>query len=81
MSRTEDQHEWHEIVGVVGPFGIHPTNPSLSAGAYHPIAAGSIDPMNFAVEVEGDPADFVSTFREAVYAADPEATPGNPDAA
>jgi predicted permease len=65
---------WFQIVGVVGPFGMNPINPTEDAGFYEPLAPGSCNPVRYLVEVAGDPAALAPHLREIVAAADPEAT-------
>lgn len=68
----DDGWDWYEIVGVVGPFGVNPMNPSRDAGVYHPVAVGEHNPVLFLVET-ADPAGFVPRFRELVRSVDEEA--------
>jgi hypothetical protein len=65
---------WFEIVGVVGPFGMNPSNPSRDAGFYLVAPAGELKPTRYLVEVAGEPAAFLPRFREIVASVDPEAT-------
>ena len=48
-------YEWFEIVGVVGPFGTNPINPTRDAGVYHPLAAGEANPVRYLIETSADP--------------------------
>ncbi len=66
--------EWFEVVGVVGPFGMNPMNPTRDAGYYVPLPPGQVGSVRYAVEVAGDPGSFVSRFREIVEEVDVEAT-------
>jgi predicted permease len=65
---------WFVIVGVVGPFGMNPLNPSRDAGFYRVAPAAELSPIRFLVEVAGEPAAFAPRFREIVASVDPEAT-------
>jgi putative ABC transport system permease protein len=70
----EGQPAWFQVVGVVGPFGSNPMNPTEDAGFYQPIAPGESNPARYLVEVDGDPVTFAPRLREIVAAVDPEAT-------
>jgi hypothetical protein len=72
--RLERGSAWFEIIGVVGPFGMNPENPTKDAGFYVPLALGASNPARYVVEVAGDPAAFAPRLREIVAAVDPEAT-------
>lgn len=65
---------WYEIVGVVGPFGLNPFNPSRDAGFYRVAPSAELTPTRFLVEVDGEAAEFGSRFRQIVASVDPEAT-------
>ena len=69
-----DEGEWYEIVGVVGSFGINPQNSARDAAIYHPLAPGEVNPIQYAVEVAGDPEAFVRRFRQIAASVEPEAT-------
>lgn len=69
---------WHEIIGVVGRFGVNPLNPARDAGVYHVLPPGTANPIEVLVQVTGDPADFASPFRRAVASVDPAATVSAP---
>jgi putative ABC transport system permease protein len=64
----------YEIVGVVGPFGMNPINPTKDAGFYEAVAPGSSSTARYLVEVAGDPAAFAPRLRAIVAGVDPEAT-------
>lgn len=62
-----DGHEddpWHRIVGVVEELGTNVLDPSESAGVYHPLAPGELQPIWIAIGVGSDPASFVPRLRE-----------------
>ncbi len=40
VRRNADPSPWYEIVGVVGPLGMNPTNPARDEGVYHPAGPG-----------------------------------------
>ena len=65
---------WFEIIGVVGPFGMNPLNPSRDAGFYRVAPPHELRPARFLVEVSGEAAVFGPRFREIVASVDPEAT-------
>ena len=69
---TED--DWVEIVGVVGSFGMNPINPARDATVYHPLAPGEANPIEYTVEVGGDPRAFLGRFRALAATVDDEAT-------
>jgi hypothetical protein len=71
---SEGNSGWYEIVGVVGPFGMNPINPTEDAGFYEPAAPASSNPGRYLIEVAGDPSSFAPRLREIVAAVDPEAT-------
>ena len=73
-AEEDEEHQWYEIVGMVGPFGANPVNPSRDAAVYEPLAPGETARMGYLVEVAGDPATLVPRFREIVAQVDPEAT-------
>lgn len=72
------EYEWFQIVGVVGPFGVNAVNPTRDAAIYLPHAPGDINPMEYLVEVAGDPTAFVARFREIVASVDSDATVEEP---
>jgi predicted permease len=47
---------WLEIVGVVGPMGVHALTPSQDDGVYLPLAEGDVNPVHLAIWVRGNPA-------------------------
>jgi predicted permease len=71
--RGDDPSPWHEIVGVVGPFGMNWLNPAQDAGVYQPAGAGEIYPVNYVIEVGGGGADFASRLRAIAAEVDPVA--------
>jgi predicted permease len=70
----DDEEEWYEIVGVVGAFGTNPRNSARDAAIYHPIAPGEVNPVQYVVEVSGDPEAFMPRFRQIAASVDREAT-------
>ncbi len=64
--------EWLEIVGVVPRLGMFVPDPRLDAGYYRPAAPGELNPIQMAVQVNGDPVAFAGRLREVVAAVDPE---------
>ena len=63
---------WLEIVGVVGPLGVHALTPSQDDGVYLPLAAGVANPVRLAIRVGGDAASVAP----AVHAVTREVVPG-----
>jgi hypothetical protein len=62
---------WYEIVGVVGPLGMHVLTPAQDDGIYHPAAPGSTNPVWLAVDVGPDPEQFAPRLRAIVRDAAP----------
>ncbi|HUF48564.1 MAG TPA: ABC transporter permease [Vicinamibacterales bacterium] len=69
----ESRSSWYEIVGVVGPLGMHVLTPEQDEGIYHPAAPGSINPVWLAVDVGPDPEQFAPRLRTIVRDAAPNA--------
>jgi len=79
--RTSEEQEpgpWYEIVGVVGPLGMHVLTPEQDEGIYHPAAPGEIHPAQLAVHVSGDPMALAPRLRELAGEVDPLAVIGAP---
>ena len=72
-SDREPVGPWLEIVGVVGPMGVHALTPSQDDGVYLPLAAGEVNPVRLAIWVRGDPAVFAPRVHELARAVDPTA--------
>ncbi len=64
---------WLEIVGVVGPMGVHALTPSQDDGVYLPLAEGDVNPVRLAIWVRGDPAVLAPRLHVLARAVDPEA--------
>jgi predicted permease len=64
---------WLEIVGVVGPMGVHALTPSQDDGVYLPLAAGDANPVRLAIWVRGDPAALAPRVQALARAVDPHA--------
>jgi hypothetical protein len=64
---------WHEIVGVVPDLGLSVGDPTLAAGYYVPLIDGrrAQQWLYLSMRVTGDPANYVSPLRQALYARDP----------
>jgi hypothetical protein len=69
----ESSGPWYEIVGVVGPLGMHVLTPKQDEGIYHPAAPGAIDPVWLAIDVGLDPEQFAPRLRTIVRDAAPNA--------
>ncbi len=54
---------WYEIVGVVGPLGMHVLQPDEDEGIYHAAAPGEFHPVQIAVHAGGDPASLAPRLR------------------
>jgi predicted permease len=64
---------WLEIIGVVGPMGVHALTPSQDDGVYFPIAEGDANPVRLAIWTRGDPAALAPRVHELARAVDPSA--------
>jgi len=64
---------WYEIVGVVGPLGMHVLTPQQDEGLYHPLAPGATPSVWLAIEVGGDPERFTPRLRALAGEVDPRA--------
>ena len=64
--------EWYEIVGVVGDVTLT-VDPDLphNAGVFYPAAPGSVNPVQLAVHLRGEPAAFAPRVRGIASAVDP----------
>jgi predicted permease len=62
---------WLEIVGVVGPMGVHALTPSQDDGVYLPLAEGDVNLLRLAIWVRGDPAVLAPRVQELARAVDP----------
>ena len=67
---------WFEIVGVVGPLGMHVLTPEGDHGVYHAATPGEIQPMWLGLHVAGTPSALAPRVRTLVSAIDPEAIVG-----
>jgi hypothetical protein len=67
---------WYEIVGVVGPLGVNVVNPDRGEAVYLPAAAGTINPMQLAVQSVVPPASLIGRVRELVLQVDPDLVMG-----
>ncbi len=65
---------WYEIVGVVGPFGTNPLNPSKDEAMYFPLGPGEASPARYLIEVGGDSRAFPARLRQIAASVDPQAT-------
>ncbi len=68
---------WLEIIGVVGPMGMHALTPSQDDGVYFPIAEGDANPVRLAIWTRGDPAALAPRVHELTRAIDPNAMIAN----
>ena len=64
---------WLEIVGVVGPMGVHALTPSEDDGVYLPLAAGDVNPVRLAIWARGAPASLAPRVQALASAVDPQA--------
>jgi hypothetical protein len=64
---------WFEIVGVVGPLGMHVLSPEADSGVYHPAAPGEIRPMWLGIHVGGTPGALAPRVLAMVRESDPDA--------
>jgi putative ABC transport system permease protein len=64
---------WLEIVGVVGPMGVHALTPSEDDGVYLPLAEGDVNPVRLAIWARGTPAVLAPRVQELASAIDPTA--------
>jgi len=69
---------WYEIVGVVGPLGMHVLDGNSDQGIYHPAAPGELLPAWLAIHVGPDAAAFAPRLREIASQVAPAAVVGNP---
>jgi putative ABC transport system permease protein len=69
---------WLEIVGVVGPLGVHALTPSQDDGVYLPLAEGDVNPVRLAIRVRGAPAAFAPRVQELARAVDRHAVVAMP---
>lgn len=69
---------WHEVVGVVGPLGMHVLNPERDEGVYLPLEPGTT-PVHLAIHVAGtDPEAFAPRLRALAGEVDPTMSIGVP---
>lgn len=68
---------WYDIVGVVGPLGMHSLTPTQDEGIYHPLIPGTESVLNIAIEREGDPMTFAPRVRDLAREVDPRAVIGS----
>ena len=69
--RNEPPGAWFEIVGVVPDFGVNRLDLKDAARLYHPVAAGSLNPVNVIVRVVGNPESFAPRLRALAAAVEP----------
>ncbi|MEZ5284921.1 MAG: ABC transporter permease [Vicinamibacterales bacterium] len=69
---------WLEIVGMVGPLGMHALTPSDDEGVYLPLAEGASNPVRLAIRVSGDPAAVAGRLQELARAVDAAAVVSTP---
>lgn len=64
---------WFEIVGVVADLGTYETNIDAEGAVYHPMAPGSHNPVQLALEIGDDPEAWVPRLRTIAADIDPTA--------
>jgi predicted permease len=69
---------WLEIIGVVGPMGVHALTPSQDDGVYLPMAEGDVNPVRLAIWTRGDPSALAPRVHELARAVDPNAVIATP---
>lgn len=70
--------DWLEIVGVVGPMGVHALTPNQDDGVYLPLAEGAANPVRVAIWGHGDAAALAGRVRTVAAAADASAVVSMP---
>jgi putative ABC transport system permease protein len=77
-SDREPAGPWLEIVGVVGPLGVHALTPSQDDGVYLPLAPGDVNPVRVAISVRGDAAAVAPRVHAVALAVHPGAAIATP---